>query len=169
MDRQHAVAGIGGQVRVGGRDYRLRPLTLGDLAELKAYLASRRMSPIAALGRELKDVDPRQQAELMRTAMREAREGRGVTADELEAYLESFAGAAHLFWMMARDDCPSLDSLAAAKACLIEYADDRMIELQSRLDQATGFLSDVAPLGNYSGQARAMMTTARSGQTFIAA
>jgi len=169
MDKQHAVAGIGGLVRVGGRDYRLRPLTLGDLAELKAELVSRRISPIAALGSELDDVDPRQQAELMRTALREAREGRGLTADEIEAYLESSDGAAHLFWLMARDDCPSLDSLEAAKACLVEYADDRMIELQGRLDQATGFLSDVAPLGNYMGQARAMMTTARSGQISIAA
>jgi hypothetical protein len=168
MDKQHAVAGIGGAIRVGEREYRLRPLTLGDLAELKAYLASRQTSPIVERGRELKDVDPRQQAESMRTALREAREGRGVTADELEAYLESFEGAVHLFWLMARDDCQSLDSLAAAKACLVEFADDWVIELQGRLDQATGCLSDVAPLGNSAGQARAT-TTARSGHASIAA
>jgi hypothetical protein len=126
------------------------------------------MSPIDALDLGWDAVDPRHFAELMRTAFRKAREGRGVMAAEIDGYLESFEGAAHLFWLMARDDCPALDSLEAAKECLADYANDRMIELQGRLDQATGFLSDAAPLGNLSGQARAMMTTTRNGHTSIA-
>jgi hypothetical protein len=153
MDRQHSVAGIGGFIRIGEREYRLRPLTLGDLAEMKACIVSRRTSPL----------------ESRPTAWREARALRGVTADEFEDYLDSFDGVAHVFWLMAREACPALDSLDAAKKCLGDCNEQRFVDLQARLDQATGFLSDVAPLGNSSGQARATMTTARNGLTSIAA
>src|SRR6266566_5309899 len=109
MDKQHAVAGIGGVVCLGEREYRLRPLTLGDLAELKAYLVSRRTGPLEALGGELDRVDPQHHAEQIRLAVREARMGRAATGEEIDAYLESFEGTVHLFWIMARDDCPVLD------------------------------------------------------------
>jgi hypothetical protein len=153
MDKHHAVAGIGGVIQIGEREYRLRPLTLGDLAEIKAYLVSQRTSPLEALGSELDRVEPRHHAALMRAALREACLLRGATADEIDAYLQSFLGTAHLFWIMARDDCPALDSLAAAKGMLSEFSDGRLLELQGRLDQATGFLSDTSTLGNSFGQA----------------
>ncbi|HEV2970692.1 MAG TPA: hypothetical protein VGY55_12045 [Pirellulales bacterium] len=154
MDKQHVVAGVGGVIRVGEREYRLRPLTLGDLAEIKAFVVSRRTSPLEALGRELERVESKRHAELMRVALREACSQRGATADEIDAYLQTFDGTAHLFWLMARDDCAALDSLEAANSCLAEFANGRLLELQGQLDQATGFLSDTASLGNSSGQAR---------------
>src|SRR5438552_1656038 len=40
MDKHHAVAGVGGKMEAAGVAYRLRPLTLGDLAEIKAYVVS---------------------------------------------------------------------------------------------------------------------------------
>ena len=159
MDKHHAVAGVGGTIEIGGVAYRLRPLTLGDLAEIKAYVVSLRPNPLEALGRELDRVDPKHHDGLMRAALREACELRAATADEIDDYLQSFNGTAHLFWIMARDDCPALDSLAAAKSRLAEYGNGRLLELQGRLDQATGFLSDTANLGNLSGQARTTTTT----------
>jgi hypothetical protein len=168
MDRQHRVAGIGGTFQIGERDYRLRPLTLGDLAELKAYIVSRRDSPLESLVHG-GATDSRRRGDFMQEAVPEARSMRAVTNREFEDYLDSTDGTAHLFWLMARDDCPALDSLAAARACLAEYGNGRLLELQGRLDQATGFLSDVAPLGNSLGQACATMTSARNGHAFIAA
>jgi hypothetical protein len=159
MDKHHAVAGVGGTIEIGEVEYRLRPLTLGDLAEIKAYIVSRRTSPLEALGRELDRLDPKHHDGLMRAALREACELRAATAGEVDGYLQSFDGAAHLFWIMARDDCPTLDSLAAAKSRLADYSDGRLLELQGRLDQATGFLSDTANLGNFSGQAQIASAT----------
>jgi hypothetical protein len=152
MDQQHSVAGIGGFVRIGEREYRLRPLTLGDLAELKAYIVSLRDGPLNSPA-----------------AIREMRRMRGVTAAEFEDYLDSFDGVAHVFWLMARDACPVLDSFDAAKQRLGDCDQRRLVELQMCLDRATGFLSDVAPLGNLSGRARATRTTAPDGLTSIAA
>jgi hypothetical protein len=154
MNKHHAIAGVGGVVRIGEREYRLRPPTLGDLAEIKALVVSRRTSPLEALGRELDRVEPRHHPAMMRAALREACESRAAAADEIDAYLQSFDGTAHLFWIMARDDCPALDSLAAAKAALAEFGDARLLELHGQLDQATGFLSDTANLGNSLGQAQ---------------
>jgi hypothetical protein len=163
MDKHHAVAGVGGMIEIGGVDYRLRPLTLGDLAEIKAYVVSLRTSPLEALGRELDRVDPKHRDGLMRAALREACELRAATADEIDDYLQSFEGTVHLFWIMARDDCPALDSLAAAKSRLADYGNGRLLGLQGRLDQATGFLSDTANLGNFSGQARTTTTATIAG------
>jgi hypothetical protein len=160
MDKHHAVAGIGGTIRIGEVAYRLRPLTLGDLAEIKAYVVSLRGSPLEALGRELERVDPKHHDGLMRAAVREACELRAATPEEIDDYLQSFEGTAHLFWIMARDDCPALDSLAAAKSRLTEYDNGRLLELQGCLDQATGFLSDTANLGNFLGQAQTTAATA---------
>jgi HAMP domain-containing protein len=154
MDKHHAIAGVGGVIRIGDRQYHLRPLTLGDLAEIKAHVVSRRTSPLEALGRELDRVEPRHHPAMMRAALREACELRGATPSEIDAYLQSFNGTVHLFWIMARDDCPALDSLDAAKAALAEFSNGRLLELQGRLDQATGFLSDTTNLGNSSGQAQ---------------
>ncbi len=168
MDKQHVIAGVGGVISIRDRDYRLRPLTLADLAAIKAHVVSRRMSPLEALGRELERVDSKHHPELMRAALREACAGRAAAADEIDAYLQSFEGTAHLFWLMARDDGPTLDSLAAARACLADFADGRLLELQGRLDQATGFLSDTANLGNCSGQARPMTTATVTGLASIA-
>ena len=116
MDKHHAIAGVGGVVRIGEREYRLRPLTLGDLAEIKACVVSRRTSPLEALGRELDRVEPRHHQAVMRAALREACELRAAIAAEIDAYLQSFDGTAHLFWIMARDDCPALDSLDGGEA-----------------------------------------------------
>jgi HAMP domain-containing protein len=160
MDRHHAVAGVGGVVRFGDRDYCLRPLTLGDLAEIKALVVSRQTSPLEALGRELDRIDRQHHPAMMRAALREACELRAARADEINAHLQSFEGTAHLFWIMARDDCPALDSLAAAKSALAEFNNGRLLELQGRLDQATGFLSDTANLGNSSGQVQSEATRA---------
>ena len=66
----------------------------------------------------------------MRAALREACQLRSATAEEIDAYLQSFDGAVHLFWIMARDDCPVLDSLATAKATLSEFSNGRLLELQ---------------------------------------
>ncbi len=150
MDWQHSVAGVGGFIRIGQREYRLRPLTLGDLAELKAYIAAQHTSPLVEPEHGLDCADPRRQPELLRITLREARDKRGVTAAELETYLDTFDGVAHLFWLMARNACPGLDSLDAAKQCLGDGDQRRLVELQARLDQATGFISDVAPLGKLS-------------------
>ncbi|HKD37344.1 MAG TPA: hypothetical protein VKB78_11105, partial [Pirellulales bacterium] len=160
MDKHHAIAGVGGVIRIGEREYRLRPLTLGDLAEIKAYVVSQRTSPLEALGRELDRVEPRHRQAMMRAALREACESRATTADEIDAYLQSFDGTAHLFWIMARDDCPALDSLAAAKSALEDFSNGRLLELQGRLDQATGFISDTANLGNSLGQVQNSATQA---------
>ncbi len=164
IDKQHAVAGIGGVIQIGEREYRLRPLTLGDLAEIKAFVVSRLVSPLEALGRELDRVEPRHHAALMRAALRESCQLRGATADEIDAYLQSFDGTVHLVWIMARDDCPALDSLQAAKAALAEFEGGRLLELQGRLDQATGFLSDTSTLGNCSGQTQ---TTTAATPTIV--
>lgn len=161
MDKHHAVAGIGGVIQIGEREYRLRPLTLGDLAEIKAFVVSQRTSPLEALGRELDRVEPRHYPALMRAALREACQLRAATAEEIDTYLQSFDGTAHLFWIMARDDCPVLDSLTTAKAALAEF-DSRLLELQGRLDQATGFLSDTSTPRNFlPGQAQTTTAAAR--------
>jgi hypothetical protein len=165
MDKHHAVAGVGSTIEIGGVSYRLRPLTLGDLAEIKAHIVSLRRSPLEALDRELNRVDPKHHDGLMRAALREACELRAAMPDEIDDYLQSFDGTAHLFWIMARDDCPALDSLAAAKSRLTDYGNGRLLEVQGRLDQATGFLSDTANLGNFSGQARTTTTATIAGET----
>ncbi len=154
-DGQHKVAGAGGCVRIGGREYRLAPLTLGHFAELKAHLVAQRKNPLAALGAALDQIDSKYHADLMRLALREACSARGATADEIDNYLQCFDGTAHLFWLMAREHQPQLDSLNAARAVLAEYGESRLLELQGLLDQATGFLSDTASLGNSSGQTQA--------------
>ncbi len=147
MDKHHAMAGVGGTIRIGAIDFRLRPLTLGDLAELKAHVVARR--------EPARNARPRSRAHRSAATCRAdsrclgaARIGRGATAEEIDDYLQSFRGTAHLFWLMAREDCPALDSLAAARSCLAEYAEGRLLELHGRLDQATGFLSDTANLAN---------------------
>src|SRR5947208_270640 len=104
MDKHHAVAGVGGMMEIGGVAYRLRPLTLGDLAEIKAHVVSLRTNPLEALGRELERVDSKHHDGLMRAALRQACELRAASADEIDGYLQSFDGTVHLFWIMARDD-----------------------------------------------------------------
>ena len=82
MDRQHSVAGIGGFIRIGKREYHLRPLALGDLAELKAYIVSRRTRPLESLDDEASDPKHRVESALP-VAIREARRRRGVTMGAL--------------------------------------------------------------------------------------
>ncbi len=72
MDKQHSVAGVGGTIRIGVREFRLMPLTLGDLAELKAHVVSLRKSPLEALAENLGQFEPKHHAEMIRIALREA-------------------------------------------------------------------------------------------------
>ncbi len=148
MDKQHCVAGVAGCVTIGEREYRLAPLTLGDFAEIKAYLVSRRKSPLASLNEQLDRVDKKYHAELMRAALREACAGRAASDAEIDEYLQTFEGAAHLFWLMCRAAHPEMDSFDRARSVLAEYDGPRLLELQGLLDQATGFISDTALLGN---------------------
>jgi hypothetical protein len=159
-DGQHRVAGVPGEITISGKTYRLSPPTLRMRADIIAHLASQRKSPIEVLPGLLEKLPAEYHDQVIRATIQQATAGRLVLDEDFREYLNSFEGTAHLLWLLLRTNHPELDSLAKVLALVEEFHDKNLLELWGRIDQATGFLTDVAALGNLPGHDQTKTGTA---------
>lgn len=153
-DGLHRVAAAPGIIVHGGVEYRLSPPSLGDHAELRAWIVSQRKSPTEVLPGLLAKTPEHMHEMLVRVAFSEASRQRTVTADELREYLNSFDGTTHILWFMLRKSHPEL-TLDRVREIWTAFRHDELLnELQARMDQATGFIADQEALGNSPGQSQ---------------
>jgi hypothetical protein len=86
--------------------YTLRVPTLGDIAELESYVASLRPNPLVEATKALDQIDAKHHDKVLAAAMEAARLSSRATLLEIVEFLHTTAGAAFMFWLLARGDCP---------------------------------------------------------------
>ena len=94
-------AGVGVEVTIGGKQYMVSPLTMGDLAEFQAHLRAVRREDMKFLVADIADAVERSAA--LRRACSFA-----VEEDEMEAAMESFEGFRFILWRCLRKKQPEL-------------------------------------------------------------
>jgi len=101
MEDLSKASGTGVEVTIGGKQYVVSPLTMGDLAEFQAHLRAVRREDVRALVADWGDAAERLAA--LRRACSFA-----VEEDEMEAAMASFAGFRFLLWRCLRKKQPEL-------------------------------------------------------------
>jgi hypothetical protein len=133
------VAGVGTRIEIGRRDYRLAPISLGDLAEIEQHVVSLRADPIAALAGSIDRFTSAQQQYLLSEAVRQAsQQGRYAAAAEVDAFLKTCAGIGFFFWLAVRKHQPEVDTPEKARLLLADLDPAAIARLQRRLIEASG-------------------------------
>ncbi len=125
-------------VAIGGRSYRLAPLTVRDYGELEARLVSQRPDPVQRAADALSSFPPEQQETVLREALARADADSRVSADELHAYCRTRDGLSYVFWLMLRRSQPELTLEAAGRlldSSLAATDDAAAARLQALLDE----------------------------------
>ena len=94
-------AGVGQEVSIGGNQYEVMPLTMGDLAEFQAYVRGVRREDVLAVLAGTADA-----AERLKTLRRAC--SFTIEEDEMEAAMESFEGFRFILWRCLRKKHPEL-------------------------------------------------------------
>jgi len=94
-------AGAGVKVTIGGKEYEVMPLTMGDLAEFQGYVRGVRREDVRAIMADTADAAERLAA-LRRACSFAVEEG------EMEAAMESFEGFRYILWRCLRKRQPEL-------------------------------------------------------------
>jgi hypothetical protein len=135
---QH-VAAVGTRIDLGGRHYRLAPLSLADLGEIEQHVVSLRADPIAALAGSIERFTSEQQQCLLGEAVRQAsKQGRYATPSEVDAFLKTFQGIGFFFWLAVRKHQPEIDAPEKARSLIADLDPAAIAQLQRRLIEASG-------------------------------
>lgn len=149
MSKHHRTAGVSYKtVRVLGKEYTLRPLTVGTYAEMESFIVNRRPDPLSIASEAVKRLPSNHHDAVWKAAMSQAVTARTVTAEEAAAFENSVDGLAWKLWQCMRQDHPEIDSTDAAKAFLVRAGEEHF-ELLAR---ATEIGSGEADLKKSSGQ-----------------
>lgn len=153
MDGLNQLTAADHTVDVGGRTYRLGPLTLRDYGEIENRVVSQRPDPVAVALRSLEGLSPRQQEFLLGRAYDRAISTRRATAAEVDQWKQTPGGFCYLFWMMVRKHHKEI-TLARAAELVEQLAGEVRQQLGRRMEDCDGL-----PVGNPSSQAQPTATT----------
>ena len=135
-------------VTIGGRTYRLKPLSLADYGEIENRILSKRPDPLAVAIENLGGLSEKQQEFLLGRAYDRAVSARHVTAEELRQWRETPEGICYRFWLMVRKSEPKM-TLEEASGAVRQLLEEDGEELRGRMEDCHGL-----PVGNRSSRAR---------------
>lgn len=125
-------------VTIGETTYKLRPLTLGDYAEMEAFVASQRKSPFKVVSESIAELSLEHQRAAWDAAVRAAVSDRIVPASEIAAFENSILGLSWKLWKCLSKDHPEVDSHEAALKIVTSAGPACLRELQLEVHIATG-------------------------------
>lgn len=161
MSKQHRTAGVDFQtVEIGGKSYKLRPLTVGVYASMEAYLVSIRPDPLAIASEAVKRLPANQHDALWRAAIATAVANRNISSEQIAEFENSVDGLAWKLWQCLKQDHPEINSTEAARTLLIQAGEEHFV----RLARAAEIASGEADLGESSGPAEAGQEAVQAGQ-----
>lgn len=123
---------------IGGKEYTLRPLTIGQYGQMEAYLVSKRDDPISVVGKAAAKLPKSQRAELWDAAVRAATMRKIVSASDMALFESSLEGIAWKLWQCVKADHPEVRSVEDAAKLMLAFGKDRYDELKARLNVASG-------------------------------
>lgn len=164
MSKHHRTAGTDYRKQIiNGKEYTLRPITIGIYSEMEAFIVSRKPDPLAVASEAVKRLPSSQHDAVWKAAMSQAVNNRTVTADETSAFENSVDGLAWKVWQCVKHDHPEIKSLQDAKALLIEAGEEHFEELARAAEIASG----EADLKKSSGQEEKAPVADLAGQSYI--
>lgn len=163
MSKQQRTAGVDYKnVTIAGKQYKIRPLTIGAYAQMEAFIISQRPDPLAIASEAVRKLPPSQHDAVWKAAMNQAVAARTVTEQEAAAFENSVDGLAWKLWQCMAENHPEIDGIEAAKALLIEAGQQHFDRLARSVELASG----EADLKKSSGQVEAAEAD-QAGQSFI--
>lgn len=149
MSKHHRTAGVDRRtVTILGKQYTLRPLTVGVYAQMEAYIISCRPDPLAVASEAVGKLPASQHDAVWRAAMNQAVAARVVTAEAAAEFENSVNGLAWKLWQCMREDNPEINSMEAARDLLIKAGEEHF----EYLARSTELASGEADLKKSSGQ-----------------
>ena len=134
-------------------------------AEVCEHIKARRQSPLRRLAAHLDEFNERQQEVLLRAAVeQEARMTEDPSGEEIDRFLNTLEGAAHLLWIGLRERHPEFET----PSDVMELIRDRSVEAQQKLDEAGGFTALKKPSGQEDSHNPATAANETLGQASIA-
>ena len=125
-------------VKHGGREYRLSPLELDDLAEAEQHVAAipfeRAKRQMEALGDQL---TPEARKMILDNAAKAAEEC-SITSAAFLRFISSVEGTAYLLWLSLRRSHPDITRKEAASLISVDNLED----WQKRLDDLSGLTAE---------------------------
>lgn len=150
MSKHHRTAGTEFTVvEIKGKRFTMRPLTVGQYAELESHIVSLRGDALAIASEAVKKLPESHHEAIWKAAMREAVASRTVTMKEANDYQNSLDGLAWMVWQCVKQDHPEIDSLTAARELVMSAGPEEF----KRIALATEVASGEADLKKSSGQA----------------
>ncbi|MBA7474159.1 hypothetical protein ES707_09507 [subsurface metagenome] len=142
MDGLNQLTAAGHVVNIGGRDYRLGPLTLEDYGEIENRILAKRPDPLALVIDKLDRLDRKQQEMLLARAYDQAVKCPTVTIDELQRWRNTPEGFCYRFWLMIRKHHEEV-GLQDAVELIEQLSSQARAELNRRVEDCGGL-----PAGN---------------------
>lgn len=132
------MTGAPNEIELGGRTFKLSPLTVADLGELQAWVLAQLPDPIA-VARQLAEGQPAEIAkEILLSAYEDTRNGaRRLGSAEANAALKSLAGFRELLYLHGRKHHPEM-TREAWEALLTAALRDEITVLSARLAEENG-------------------------------
>ncbi len=132
------MAGAAAEIELGGKTYRMRPLSIDEFAQFERWVDD---APIRQAVRNLDGLSPELQTKMLQQAQEaasrtsqdspEKRQGR------IAAQMTSMSGISYLIWLSLRREQPDLSLEAVSQMLTL----DKLPYVQQRLDEINGFSS----------------------------
>jgi len=162
MSKQQRTAGEDYKtVLIAGKEYKIRPLTLGVYAQMEAFIVSQRPDPLVIASESIKKLPVTQHDAVWRAAMNQALSARTVTTEQATDFENSVDGLAWKLWQCLKENHPEIDGIESAKQLLIQAGQDHFELLARSVEIGSG----EADLGKSSGQVEAQEAV-QAGQSF---
>jgi hypothetical protein len=162
MSKQHRTAGVDFRVEtINGKDYTLRPLTLGVYAEMEAYIISQRPDPLAVASAAVSRLPQSQHKAIWDAAMEKAVSDRVVSTEQAKAFEDSLDGLCWKLWQCLKQDHPEINSVQAARDLMLEAGEEHF----EKLAYATELASGEADIKKSSGPAEDRADRVQDGQS----
>ena len=95
-------------ILIGGVEYKLTHLTLGQRAELEQRMMAKFPSPLSVVQSLLKEVSGKDRDTLLELAFQETRWGGAPTMAQFDRWVRTYEGAVTKFWFQLRTHHPEL-------------------------------------------------------------
>ena len=151
------ITGSPATVTIGGKEYRLTPWTPEVIGEVEEYVVSLRPNPIVktkeaagAKGADGKPLfTPEEQQYMIGEAIKQtAMMNHSASQEEVALFMQSYNGTCFLFWVMAREHQPEINSRETARKTLDSLSKQEMDQLEVDMTRASG----MEELGNSPSQ-----------------
>ena len=134
------LAPTGEDIVIGGKTYRMMPMTALDRSEIEHEIKRARGDPIDVVRRLTEGLSPEQAKPFLETAYDDAKEAKYVTVKELNNWSTSLDGACFQFWLSIRRKHPEVTREDAVR--LMEQLGE---EQWASVMEATAGLPDADP------------------------